>query len=67
MSNKEQAKKLYSVIDESSGATMYVKAKSKLAALRFAVGSLYTVAEVNAKNAESLAHALASGEQIHEG
>jgi hypothetical protein len=67
VSNKEQVKKLYSVIDESSGATMYVKAKSKLAALRFAVGNLYTVAEVNAKNAESLAHALASGAEIHEG
>jgi hypothetical protein len=66
VANKEQAKKLYSVTEEMTGKTMYVKAKSKLAALRFAVGSLYTVSEVNAKNAESLAHALSGGAEIHE-
>ncbi len=66
MSNKEQVKKLYSVTEENTGNVLYVKAKSKLAALRFAVGTLYTVSEVNAKNAESLAHALAAGMTIHE-
>lgn len=66
MSNKEQVKKLYSVTEENTGNTLYVKAKSKLAALRFAVGTLYTVSEVNAKNAENLAHALAAGMTIHD-
>lgn len=66
MSNKEQVKKVYSVTENGTGNVLYVKAKSKLAALRFAVGSMYTVSEVNAKNAADLAQALASGTEIHE-
>lgn len=66
MSNKEQVKKVYSVTENGTNNVLYVKAKSKLAALRFAVGSMYTVSEVNAKNAADLAQALASGTEIHE-
>ena len=66
MSNKEQDKKVYSVTEAETGKVLYVKAKSKLAALRFAVGSMYTVTEVNAKNAGELAQALANGTEIHE-
>ena len=66
MANKEQVQKLYSVSESGTERVMYVKAKSKLAALRYAVGEAYTVAEVNAKNAEALAHALAAGAEIYE-
>ena len=66
MANKEQVKKVYSVTEADTGKVLYVKAKSKLAALRFAVGNLYNVAEVNAKNAGELAQALADGSEIHE-
>lgn len=66
MSNKEQAKKLYAVTEKGTDNAVYVKAKSKLAALRYAVGDMYGVSEVNSSNAEALARALASGTQIHE-
>jgi hypothetical protein len=66
MSNKEQVKKVYSVKEVETGKVLYIKAKSKLAALRFAVGNMYEVAEVNAKNAEGLAQALAGGSEILE-
>lgn len=66
MSNKEQSKKIYSVTDKSNGQAMYVKAKSKLAALRYAVESGYDVEEVNARNADLLAQALAAGAEIYE-
>lgn len=66
VSNKEQSKKLYSVTDKSNGQGMYVKAKSKLAALRYAVENGYVVEEVNARNADLLAQALAAGDKIYE-
>lgn len=63
---REQSKKLYVVRDVSSGNGLYVKAKSKLAALKFAMNEMYSVDLVQSKDAEVLAKAIAEGTEIHE-
>lgn len=60
-----RADKLY-VVTDANGEHMYVKAKSKTAALAYVVGQMFTVQMVGANDMPGLADAIAGGVTIHQ-
>ena len=60
-----RADKLY-VVTDTNGERVYVKAKSKTAALAYVVGQMFSVQMVGANDMPSLASDIAGGITIHQ-